>query len=150
MIPGGCPCKVSFDTSIDDIPKCPLTKWDSENIDFSSLTAPARAVPHKLAAAAANGDEEGYITANREAILAQLTESGAIWFQVLVVVVVVVAVTAASASSSAVVVVVMVGVVIVVGGGRREIVVVAVVVARIHLAAAILLRFKQSSPNCSG
>jgi len=73
--------KVSFDTSIDDIPKCPLTRWDSENIDFSTLTAPARTLPHKLAAAVANGDEEGYITANREAILAQLTESGAIWFQ---------------------------------------------------------------------
>jgi len=72
---------VSFDTSIDEIPKCPITRWDSDNIDLSSVTAPARTLPHKVPASVAAGDEEAYFVANREAILAQLTESGAIWFQ---------------------------------------------------------------------
>ena len=29
--------KASFDTSIDTIPKCPLTKWDADGIDLSKL-----------------------------------------------------------------------------------------------------------------
>jgi hypothetical protein len=73
--------KVSFDTSIDEIPKCPITRWDADNIDLSSVTAPARTLPHKVPASVAAGDEEAYFVANREAILTQLTESGAIWFQ---------------------------------------------------------------------
>ena len=73
--------KVSFDTSIDEIPKCPLTRWDSEGIDLAALSAPERTLPHKVDASVANGDEEAYFIQNREAILSQLTESGAIWFR---------------------------------------------------------------------
>ena len=37
--------KASFDTSIDTIPKCPLTKWDADGIDLSKLSQSTRTLP---------------------------------------------------------------------------------------------------------
>jgi hypothetical protein len=71
--------KASFDTSINTIPKCPLTKWDADKIDMSSLSAPNRELPRQVRAEGAS--EEDWIAANRDALLQRLEEDGAIWFR---------------------------------------------------------------------
>jgi hypothetical protein len=74
--------KASFDTSIDTIPKCPLTRWDSDNIDLSQLETPKRTLPLEVRHDASAGlSELESIKAQRESILAQLEVGGAIWFR---------------------------------------------------------------------
>jgi len=74
--------KASFDTSIDEIPKCPLTQWDSESIDLSSLQRPRRTLPLEVRHDASSGISEiESIASQRESILAQLEAGGAIWFR---------------------------------------------------------------------
>ena len=74
--------KATFDTSIDEIPKCPLTKWDSEAIDLNALEPPARTIPTEMRPTAeGEAAQKAYIAENREQILSQLTESGAIWLR---------------------------------------------------------------------
>jgi hypothetical protein len=73
--------KASFDTSISEIPKCPLTKWDAQNIDITSSSAPARTLPLEIHRSSLQPgvSEEEYIAQNKEVILQQLTEAGAVW-----------------------------------------------------------------------
>jgi len=74
--------KASFDTSIDEIPKCPETKWDAEGVDFSSLQPRTRVLPLEVRFDPAAGlSEEESIGERREELLAQLEASGAIWFR---------------------------------------------------------------------
>ena len=74
--------KASFDTSIDTIPKCPLTKWDADGIDLSKLSQSTRTLPIELKYDAATmGSEEAYIASRRDELLEQLTAGGAIWFR---------------------------------------------------------------------
>ena len=74
--------KSSFDTSIDEIPKCPITQWNSDNIDMTELKKPRRTVPIEIRHDAASGmSESESLAAQREAILAQLEKGGAIWFR---------------------------------------------------------------------
>jgi len=72
--------KASFDTSIDEVPKCPLTQWDSQSIDFTAVTAKERSVPTELRAEAGMSEAD-WITSNRESLLAQLERDGALWFR---------------------------------------------------------------------
>ena len=74
--------KASFDTSIDTIPKCPLTRWDADGIDLSKLSQSTRTLPIELKYDAATmGSEEAYIASRRDELLEQLTAGGAIWFR---------------------------------------------------------------------
>ncbi len=74
--------KATFDTSIDEIPKCPLTKWDSEAIDLNALEPSERTIPTEMRQTAeGEAAQKAYIAENREQILSQLTESGAIWLR---------------------------------------------------------------------
>jgi hypothetical protein len=71
--------KASFDTSIDTIPKCPLTRWDADGIDLSKLSQSTRTLPIELKYDAATmGSEEAYIASRRDELLEQLTAGGAI------------------------------------------------------------------------
>lgn len=76
--------KASFDTSIDEVPKCPETVWNADAIDVRSLqgeTTP-RVLPLELQFDSSSGlTEEEYISSRREELLAQLTQHGAIWFR---------------------------------------------------------------------
>jgi len=76
--------KASFDTSIDEIPKCPETRWDNKNIDFTaaeaSVAARGRTLPVEVTAEAGMSEED-WIKANKDSLLKQLEESGALWFQ---------------------------------------------------------------------
>jgi len=75
--------KASFDTSIDEVPKCPLTRWDSDGIDLQATTAAGtRILPLEMRYDAAAGlSEEEFIASRKEELLQQLTASGAIWFR---------------------------------------------------------------------
>jgi hypothetical protein len=74
--------KASFDTSISEIPKCPLTRWNSDNIDLTQLPVPDRTIPHTMRPEASTAaDQEQQLIANREAILQQLEDTGAIWLR---------------------------------------------------------------------
>jgi len=65
--------------------ECPLTLWDSENIDIKAAQAEAAKAPHcplevrASAADAARG--AAYFSENRDRLRAQLLEYGAIWFR---------------------------------------------------------------------
>lgn len=72
--------KASFDTSIDEVPKCPVTRWDSQEIDLTQVKAPARTLPVEINKDAALSDEE-FITQNRESLLQQLETGGALWLR---------------------------------------------------------------------
>jgi len=75
--------KASFDTSIDEIPKCPLTQWNADNIDLASASAPARTLPFEVVRSSlpVGVNEEEYILQNKEALKQQLTEIGSIWLR---------------------------------------------------------------------
>ena len=77
--------KQSFDTSIDEIPKCPETMRNADSIDLqqAAASAPSRTLPLKLNGAdvPAGMSETEFFASKREELLAQLTESGAIWFR---------------------------------------------------------------------
>jgi len=76
--------KASFDTSIDDVPKCPETVWNADGIDLSPSALPEarRVLPLELRYDASSGaSEEEFIASRREELLEQLTASGAIWFR---------------------------------------------------------------------
>jgi len=74
--------KASFDTSIEEIPKCPLTKWDSENLKLSQVAPSERTLPITVRYDPAAGlSEEEFIGSKREELLQQLTDGGAIWFR---------------------------------------------------------------------
>jgi len=75
--------KASFDTSISEVPKCPLTRWDADSIDLSSVAEVSRPLPIEVSADAIpeGMSESEYIASQRETLLQQLTASGAIWFK---------------------------------------------------------------------
>jgi len=74
--------KASFDTSISEIPKCPLTQWNYDGIELSQVQRPARTVPIEVRHDPASGvSEEDSIGSQREEILKQLEVGGAIWFR---------------------------------------------------------------------
>lgn len=74
--------KASFDTSIDEIPKCPETVWNADGIDLSSTTPASRSVPMVLRFDASLGQSETeFLQSRKDEILAQLTANGAIWFR---------------------------------------------------------------------
>ena len=72
--------KASFDTSINTLPKCPLTKWDSDAIDLAALTVPERTVPVEVRTEAGMSEEE-WVKANKDSLLKQLEDNGALWFR---------------------------------------------------------------------
>lgn len=74
--------RASFDTSIDEIPKCPETVWNAKGIDLSTAQSPSRVLPLELKYDASSGlSEEEFISSKREELLASLTATGAIWFR---------------------------------------------------------------------
>ena len=77
--------KASFDTSIDEIPKCPETVWDEKNINFVSELRPAasdRMLPLEIRFdAASEMSEKEFLASKREELLEQLTANGAIWLR---------------------------------------------------------------------
>ena len=72
--------KASFDTTIDTVPKCPLTRWNSDGIDLSKIKALARTLPVEVTAEAGMSEED-WIAANRDSLLKQLEQNGALWFK---------------------------------------------------------------------
>ena len=78
--------KASFDTSIEGVPLCPLTKWDADGIDLKANAA-APAVERTLPDLIEKSDipegmsELEYVRANKDELLARLTESGALWIR---------------------------------------------------------------------
>jgi len=72
--------KATFDTSISEIPKCPETRWDTESIDLSQLNPPKRTLPIETRADPSMTEEE-WVRANKDSLLKQLEEGGAIWFR---------------------------------------------------------------------
>ena len=64
--------KASFDTTIDTVPKCPLTRWNSDGIDLSNIKAPARTLPVEVIAETGMSEED-WIAANRDSLLSKLT-----------------------------------------------------------------------------
>ena len=72
--------KASFDTSIDTVPKCPLTQWNEKGIDLNALNAPSRQIPMEVRADAGMTEEE-WVKANKDSLLKQLEQSGALWFR---------------------------------------------------------------------
>ena len=79
--------KASFDTSIDGVPLCPLTKWDSDGIDLKAAVAASPAVDRTLPDLIQKSDvpegmsELEYFRANKDELLARLTQSGALWIR---------------------------------------------------------------------
>ena len=74
--------KASFDTSIDEVPKCPLTRWNSDGIEISQLQAPTRTIPLEVRHEPSSGvSEADSIAMQRGEILSQLERGGAIWFR---------------------------------------------------------------------
>jgi len=74
--------KASFDTSIDEIPKCPETVWNADGIDLASTKRASRSVPMVLRFDASLGQSEAeFLQSRKEEILEQLTANGAIWFR---------------------------------------------------------------------
>ena len=74
--------KASFDPSIDDVPKCPLTKWATDGIQIESFTPKERILPLEINKEAMGArDELDFFNQNRDEFLQRLTESGAIWFR---------------------------------------------------------------------
>ena len=79
--------KASFDTSIDGVPKCPLTVWDSDGIDLKAAVAAAPAIDRTLPDLIQASDipegmsELEFFRANKDELLARLTESGALWIR---------------------------------------------------------------------
>ena len=73
--------RASLDTSIAEIPKCPITKWDSSGIDLKQLQPPARTIPLELRPDGDAASELQMLTDKREEILAQLETGGAIWMR---------------------------------------------------------------------
>ncbi len=72
--------KASFDTSISEIPKCPLTQWNEKGIDLSTVEPPTRTLPVEVTAEAGMSEEE-WVAANRDSLLKQLEQGGALWFK---------------------------------------------------------------------
>jgi len=72
--------KASFDTSIDEVPKCPLTQWNSQGIDFSQVGATQRPVPLEVRTDPSMSEED-WVASQRESLLAQLEKGGALWFR---------------------------------------------------------------------
>ncbi len=77
--------KTSFDTSIEDVPKCPLTKWDTDHINLADVAPTQRPLPAVKAAddldLRSPGDELAYLASSRDQLLSELTAAGAIWFR---------------------------------------------------------------------
>jgi len=76
--------KASFDTSIDEIPKCPETVWNADGISLAGVkgTESKGVLPLELTYDPASGlTEEEYFGSRREELLEQLTRHGAIWFR---------------------------------------------------------------------
>eukprot|EP00316_Scyphosphaera_apsteinii_P012121 CAMPEP_0119309460 /NCGR_PEP_ID=MMETSP1333-20130426/15780_1 /TAXON_ID=418940 /ORGANISM="Scyphosphaera apsteinii, Strain RCC1455" /LENGTH=419 /DNA_ID=CAMNT_0007313445 /DNA_START=15 /DNA_END=1274 /DNA_ORIENTATION=- len=75
--------KASFDTSIDELPKCPVTNWDADGIDLSRLPPVERTLPHVISRVdvPVGMSEEDYIMSERETLLEQLTADGAVWLR---------------------------------------------------------------------
>jgi hypothetical protein len=74
--------KASFDTSIDEVPKCPLTRWNSDGIQISQLQTPTRTLPLEVRHEPSSGvSEADSIAMQRGEILSQLEQGGAIWFR---------------------------------------------------------------------
>jgi len=75
--------KQSFDTSIDEVPKCPETVWNSEGINFEAHAPAVRTLPVEINAAdvPAGTSQQEYFASKREELLEQLTAGGAIWFR---------------------------------------------------------------------
>jgi len=68
------------------LPDCPATIWNAENIDIKSLppvkqTAPLIIDAAELGDELKKGTEKEWFTAQRQKIMAQLQEHGAIWFR---------------------------------------------------------------------
>ncbi len=77
--------KASFDTSIDEVPKCPLTRWDADGIDLEAARAQVqeRRLPYevKRSEVPEGMSEEAWLESQQEFLLEKLTASGAIWFR---------------------------------------------------------------------
>lgn len=75
--------KASFDTSIDELSKCPLTKWDADGIDLSNLSPVERTLPHVISRAdLPDGmSEEDYLVSERQNLMERLTANGALWLR---------------------------------------------------------------------
>jgi len=75
--------KQTFDTSIDEVPKCPETVWNADGIDLSSVQeASQRSVPMVLYFDASSDlSESEFIRSRKDELLDQLTANGAIWFR---------------------------------------------------------------------
>ena len=72
----------AFDTSIDTVPKCPLTVWDDKGIDVASLQRPTRTIPLEVRHDPSAGlSEKESIRSQKADILKQLELGGAIWFR---------------------------------------------------------------------
>ncbi|EOD06272.1 hypothetical protein EMIHUDRAFT_446534, partial [Emiliania huxleyi CCMP1516] len=73
----------SFDTSIAEVPKCPETVWNSENIDLAAVQSPSRVLPVEITAADVpeGMSQEEFFRARRPELLEQLTAGGAIWLR---------------------------------------------------------------------
>ena len=72
--------KASFDTSISTVPKCPLTQWNSDEIDLDALEPSERTLPVTVNPEGGVG-EKAWLAANKDKLLAQLEQAGALWFQ---------------------------------------------------------------------
>lgn len=73
--------KASFDTSIAEVPKCPITQWDSQGIDLASVdTSSSRTLPVEVRADPSMTEAE-FIESQRESLLAQLEQGGALWLR---------------------------------------------------------------------
>ena len=78
--------KASFDTSIEGVPLCPLTKWDADGIDLkanAAATGMERTLPDLIETSdiPEGMSELEYFRANKDELLARLTESGALWIR---------------------------------------------------------------------
>jgi len=74
--------KVSYDTSIETVPKCPLTVWNADQMDFTNLSPVERTLPAERRHDQAGGvSEVEAIAAQRSEILSELESTGAIWFR---------------------------------------------------------------------
>jgi len=77
--------KASFDTSIDEIPKCPETRWNADGIDLAAARAQVvdRRLPYEVKAEEVpeGMSEEAWLHSQKDRLLEQLTASGAIWFR---------------------------------------------------------------------
>jgi hypothetical protein len=72
----------SFDTSIGEIPKCPETRWDYAGFDSAKVEQPTRSLPATVRYDASSGlSESAWVAEQKDKLLEQLTEVGALWFR---------------------------------------------------------------------